>query len=619
MRRSMAWLLFVSLLSAPSGAGSFATVEGVALDESGAVLPGATVTLTCLAGARTAVTDLRGAFVFLGVPAGPCTMTAALAGFTTTTVPLSPPSGQTLKLKLVLRMGTLAEEVTVQAAGPGIMSYSSASLAAVREQRGRFRTESYKRIDENPFALVGDHPLSTFSIDVDTASYANVRRFIAGGELPPKDAVRIEELVNYFSFDYPEPPAGSPFSVTTELGPCPWTADHRLLLVGLQGRRIEAAGLPARNLVFLIDVSGSMQPANKLPLLTQALRLLVGQLTAEDVVAIVVYAGSEGLVLPPTSGDQKEVIKAALSGLEAGGTTNGGAGITLAYDLASRSFLKDGVNRVILATDGDFNVGVTDEGSLTRLIEAKRESGVYLSVLGFGEGNLKDSTMEALADRGNGNYAYIDSLAEARKVLVEQAGGTLVTLARDVKIQVEWNPRAVAAYRLIGYENRRLEDEDFADDAKDAGEIGASHSVTALYEVVPRGVPVPASKVEPLKYQRQRARPEGGREELATVKLRFKKPAGGRSERLERAVADAPAASLPAATGFAAAVAEFGMLLRDSPHKGNASFAQVLDLAARFRGTDARGHREGFRRLVEQAREIAGVAGAQPVALLDNR
>ena len=483
-------------------------------------------------------------------------------------------------------------------------SFDAAESKMVRQEpEGEsFDTEAYDRIVDNSFLAAEVHPLSTFAADVDTASYANVRRFLTGGRLPPKDAVRVEELVNYFRYDYAQPRGEAPFSVTTELAACPWQKDHRLVLIGLQGRSIEQDDLPPRNLVFLIDVSGSMDAPNKLPLLKSAMGLLVDTLRPQDRVAIVVYAGASGLALPPTPGDRKEEIREALRRLQAGGTTAGGAGIQLAYSVARRSFIRNGINRVILATDGDFNVGVTSQGDLHRLIEEKRRTGVFLSVLGFGEGNLKDSTMEKLADAGNGNYAYIDTQAEARKVLVAEAGATLVTIAKDVKIQVEWNPARVAAYRLIGYENRALRAQDFADDQKDAGEIGAGHSVTALYEVVPKGVPIALPAVDPLKYQRPAAAsPQAGGDELMTVKLRYKEPSGEESRLLSQAVLDRPSVSPSANLRFSAAVAAFGMLLRDSEYKGQASWSQVRELAAAARGSDANGYRAEFLDLVRRA------------------
>jgi Ca-activated chloride channel family protein len=466
-------------------------------------------------------------------------------------------------------------------------------------------TEAYHHIVDNAFQAVADTPLSTFSIDVDTASYANMRRFLRDRQLPPPDAVRIEELINYFHYDYAAPEDGTPFSVTSHVADCPWNRDHRLVLLGLQARRLPEGQVPPRNLVFLLDVSGSMNEPNKLPLVKAALGLLVDQLRVQDRISVVVYAGASGLVLPPTPGDRKGEIRAAIEMLEAGGSTAGGAGLQLAYKTAREAFIEGGVNRVVLATDGDFNVGVTSEGDLTRLIEQKRKTGVSLSVLGFGMGNLKDSMMEMLADKGNGNYAYVDSLAEARKVLVTEAASTLVTVAKDVKLQVEFNPAAVAAYRLIGYENRTLADADFNDDAKDAGDIGAGHSVTALYEIIPAGAPGGARRVDPLRYQEaRRASAAAATDELMTVKLRYKEPDGEASRLLAVAVKDGPRSD-SADVRFAAAVAAFGMLLRDSEHKGTATYAAVLELARQGRGKDPDGYRTEFIQLIESARALA--------------
>jgi Ca-activated chloride channel family protein len=465
--------------------------------------------------------------------------------------------------------------------------------------------EAYDHIQDNPFLAAVTNPLSTFSIDVDTASYSNVRRFLTSGQLPPKDAVRVEELVNYFRYDYPEPDGKRPFSITTEVAACPWAPEHRLVLVGLRGRSLDDASLPPRNLTFLLDVSGSMGSPDKLPLLKRAMGLLVDTLREEDRVAIVVYAGASGLVLPPTSGAGKGEILDALDALRSGGSTAGGAGIELAYRVAGQSFVEGGINRVILATDGDFNVGVSSEGDLVRLIEEKRESGVFLSVLGFGQGNLQDSKMEKLADHGNGNYAYIDSIREARKVLVSEAGSTLVTIARDVKIQVEFNPALVTAYRLIGYENRALRAEDFADDRKDAGEIGAGHTVTALYEIVPAGVEIDLPAVDPLKYQAAPSPDATANSELLTVKLRHKHADGGPSRLTTVAIEDHLDAAPSANLRFSSAVAEFGMLLREAEHRGSASWEQVLDLARGAVGDDPEGHRTEFLVLARSAQQLA--------------
>ena len=479
-----------------------------------------------------------------------------------------------------------------------------------------FNTADYGHFEENPFLPADSNPLSTFSIDVDTASYANVRRMINAGTRPPKDAVRIEEMINYFAYDYPQPEGEQPFSINLEVAGCPWTPEHRLVRVGLKGREVASDKRGASNLVFLLDVSGSMEPANRLPLVKQAMRLLVDRLTENDRVAIVVYAGGSGLALPSTTGDRKEEILRALEDLHAGGSTNGAAGIQLAYQIAAEHFIKGGVNRVILATDGDFNVGVTSQGELVRLAEEKAKGGVFLSVLGVGDDNLKDSTMQKLADKANGNYAYLDSLDEARKVLVQQMNGTLVTIAKDVKVQVEFNPARVASYRLLGYEKRLLRKEDFNNDKIDAGEIGAGHTVTALYEVVPRGTATdPAASVppvDPLKYSPPNpmavassyANPSP---DLMTVKLRYKQPDGDKSALLERSLADNGAVFGKASADFrfAAAVAEFGMILRGSPHKGNATLAAVLDCSQESKGRDESGYRAGFIELARKAQALA--------------
>jgi Ca-activated chloride channel homolog len=476
-------------------------------------------------------------------------------------------------------------------------------------------TESYEGVIENPFLEAARAPLSTFSIDVDTASYSNTRRFINEGQLPPRDAVRVEELINYFTYDYPQPIGSVPFSVHTEAADCPWNSRHRLVQIGLQGRRVSMEDLPPANLVFLVDVSGSMQGPTRLPLVKSSLRRLVEQLRPRDRVAIVTYAGSSGLALPSTTGDRRGEILAALAGLEAGGSTNGGEGIRLAYSVAREHFIRGGTNRVILATDGDFNVGVTSNEELVRLVEQERESGVFLSVLGFGMGNLKDSRMEKLADKGNGNYAYIDTQAEADKVFGEQIGGTLLTIAKDVKIQVEFNPRRVAGYRLIGYENRLLAAEDFNDDRKDAGEIGAGHTVTALYEIVPAGQQVENPGVDSLKYSQPAAGPQAqaGGEELLTVKLRYKEPDGRESRPLNVGVLDSGASSANASANFkfAAAVAEFGLLLRDSRYKGRATYDGALRLARASAGADLNGYRAEFIGLVERAKSLASTGAGR--------
>ena len=588
----------------------FGAINGVVTDSSGAVLPGVTIELTGPE-RRTVLTGGRGEFSVVRLRPGEYDVLITLAGFSTVRTKVVLAAGRTERLTIQMRVGAVEETVTVTGVTPRVDKQSAAPQfrtvvggvvgAPLAGPREGFKTESYDHIEENRFRRVEADPLSTFSIDVDTASYANVRRFITDGMLPPAGAIRIEELVNYFRFDYPQPSANEPFSITTELTPCPWNPRHRLALIGLQGRELKDREPSPRNLVFLIDVSGSMMPPDKLPLVRTAMRMLTDVLTERDRVAIVVYAGASGLVLPSTTGENKDRIHRALAQLEAGGSTNGASGIRLAYQVARSNFIVGGVNRVILATDGDFNVGVTNQSELVSLIERERESGVFLSVLGVGTGNLKDSTMEKLADKGNGNYSYLDTLREARKVLVREAGATLDTIAKDVKIQVEFNPRAVFAYRLIGYENRLLKNEDFNDDKKDAGEIGAGHSVTALYEVVPVGVTVSTSDVDPLKYQREtrptRAAASG---ELLTVKVRYKAPDGDTSRLLTRVVMNTPA-SMSANVGFASAVAEFGMVLRGSPDSGDASVPAAVARARRFRGSDNEGYRSEFIVLAERA------------------
>ncbi|HVT73567.1 MAG TPA: von Willebrand factor type A domain-containing protein [Lacunisphaera sp.] len=477
-------------------------------------------------------------------------------------------------------------------------------------------TEAYAFRRDNDYKRVKDEPLSTFSVDVDTASYANVRRFLTTGERPPADAVRIEELVNYFPYDYEAPADPTPFAAHLEVTSAPWAPAHRLVRIGLKGRDIGQAARPPANLVFLLDVSGSMDEPNKLPLVKQSLRLLVDKLRPDDRVAIAVYAGASGLALPSTPAAHKAEILDAIERLDAGGSTNGAMGIQLAYDIAKANFIPGGMNRVILATDGDFNVGVTSEGELVRLVQEKAKSGVFLTVLGFGMGNIKDATLEQLADQGNGNYAYIDTLAEARKSLVEQAGGTLVTIAKDVKIQVEFNPAVVQGYRLIGYENRLLAKEDFNNDQVDAGEVGAGHTVTALYEVVPVGVPMPDNvpDVDALKYQAvDRPPPVVSRKpraesfpEMLTVKVRYKEPAGEASKLLEFPLHDTGKSFAQASVDFkfATAVAAFGMVLRESQYRGTATLDSVADWARQGLGSDAGGYRNEFVGLVARAQQL---------------
>lgn len=479
--------------------------------------------------------------------------------------------------------------------------YGSRSPSNIQADK-EYEREGYDFILENKFLKVSDNPLSTFSIDVDAASYSNVRRYINEGALPPAGAVRIEEMINYFTYNYPQPINDDPFSVQTEMAECPWNKDHRLVLVGLQGKKIPVENLPPSNLVFLIDVSGSMQDENKLPLVKASMQMLVDQLREEDHVAIVVYAGAAGLVLPSTPGSEKIKIKQAIQSLEAGGSTAGGAGIKLAYATAKQHFNREGNNRVILCTDGDFNVGASSDDAMERLIEEERKSGVFLTVLGYGMGNYQDAKMQKLADKGNGNHAYIDQINEAKKVLVNEFGGTLFTIAKDVKLQIEFNPANVQGYRLIGYENRMLAKEDFNNDKKDAGDMGSGHTVTALYEVIPAGVKTDLlDKVDPLKYTPVKSKEiSSAGKELMTVKLRYKKPDGDKSRLIEQPVTDTHKSWRDASENFrfAASVAGYGMLLRNSEFKGNLNYQTIQQMAKTAIGTDKEGYRKEFLKMV---------------------
>lgn len=468
-----------------------------------------------------------------------------------------------------------------------------------------FENESYDKIVENTFQSVKDEPLSTFSIDVDKASYANVRRFLNGNRMPPKHAVRIEEMINYFSYNYANPGDEHPIALYTEVSDCPWNPATKLARIALKGKTLDLDKAPKSNLVFLLDVSGSMDSPDKLPLLKQSFKMLVNNLREEDRVAIVVYAGASGLVLPSTSGKKKEKILESLDRLNAGGSTAGADGLRQAYNVAQRYFIRGGNNRVILATDGDFNVGESSDEAMVKLIEERREAGVFLSVIGFGSGNLKDSKMEKLADNGNGNYAYIDNLLEAKKVLVNEMGGTLFTIAKDVKLQIEFNPAFISSYRLIGYENRLLAHEDFNDDTKDAGELGAGHTVTAYYELMPVGTQAEnaVASVDPLKYQELNHTEASASGEIMNVKFRYKDPNGTKSKLLVQPVLNSYESWKGASVDFrfAASVANFGLLLRDSEYVKQGDYAQIIAAAKAAKGSDENGYRAEFIKLVEMA------------------
>lgn len=603
-------------------------ISGTVKDDQGRPLAGATVVIK---GTNIgAVTDTAGFFKInfsvnnKSVSSGK--LVFSYIGFESTEVKVGPtntvnvvlrPASTSLSEVAVVGYSAQRKQeisVALQGSAAGITIRGTSSKPTPRRNyktgNSGFNTEEYDRISENNFHKVTDDPLSTFSIDVDAASYSNVRRFLNSNQLPPADAVRVEEMINYFRYDYAQPGDEHPFSVHTEISNCPWNEKHKLVMIGLQGKKIPVDNLPASNLVFLVDVSGSMGVPNKLPLVQSSLKLLTDQLREQDKISIVVYAGNAGLVLPVTSGSNKIKIKEAIDQLEAGGSTAGGAGIQLAYKIARENFIKNGNNRIILCTDGDFNVGVSSNGELERLIGKERESGVFLTVLGYGMGNYKDSKMQILADKGNGNHAYIDSENEAKKVLVSEFGGTVFAIAKDVKLQIEFNPAKVQGYRLIGYENRLLDKEDFNDDKKDAGELGSGHTVTALYEVIPEGIEDEFLRnVDDLKYQKKaRTTKASGSDEILTVKFRYKKPSGTESKLIEHRLVDRQLAFEQASENFrfAVCVAEFGMLLSDSKFKSASSFDHVLRIAKNAKGKDEEGYRKEFITLVRKAQRLKG-------------
>ncbi len=597
-------------------------IKGTVSDSQGNALAGVSVVVKNTN--RGTITDYNGQYV-LSVQPGDKFLVFTLAGFQSREVKIGNQKIIHVKLQVqfeeILDMAELEDDVayaprSVQLRGLGAVK-SSAKMAmggvsySYDAYQQPFSTEGYSTIHENGYKDVLNHPLSTFSIDVDRASYSNVRRFINMGQLPPVDAVRIEEMINYFNYEYPEPDNKHPFSVSTELSVCPWNTNHQLLHVGLKGKNMDKSELPASNLVFLLDVSGSMESPNKLPLLKSAYQMLVNELRPQDRVAIVVYAGAAGTVLESTPGNQKETILNAINNLQAGGSTAGGEGLLLAYKIATDNLIEGGNNRIILATDGDFNIGVSSNAEMERLVEKEREKGIFITVLGFGMGNYKDDKMEIIADKGNGNYSYIDNIQEARKVVVSEFAGTLFTIAKDVKFQLEFNPARVEAYRLIGYENRILNDEDFNDDKKDAGEMGAGHTVTALYEIIPAGSDENVNNIDPLKYQQnnEKVKPDP-KSELLTIKLRYKQPEGKTSILVDEPVQGKILAidETSANFRFSAAVAEFGLILRDSEFKAEASIEHLLKIAQAAREEDEEGYRAEFIQLVKTAKELKAMA-----------
>ncbi len=566
-------------------------IKGVVYDESG-VLPGVTVAVKGTS--KKTQTNFEGIFEIEKDSLYPILLFSYI-GMKTKEVNII--GKDTVYVKLESNNNSL-EEVVVVAYGK---SQKYHNIGYIHKSNYN-NNESYNIIRENDFRDVSKNPLSTFSVDVDRASYSNIRRYINSGNLPPVDAVRIEEMINYFNYDYPNPANNLPFSIYTELASCPWNKDNLLLHIGLQGKKIKMDHLPPSNIVFLIDVSGSMSDYNKLPLLKSSLKLLLENLKTQDRVAMVVYAGSSGLVLPSTSCSEKQVIIDALENLEAGGSTAGGAGLKLAYQVANENFIKNGNNRIILATDGDFNVGQTSNSEMERFIEKEREKGISISVLGFGMGNYKDDKMEIIANKGNGNYAYIDNLLEAKKVLVNEFGGTLFTIAEDVKFQLEFNPKQVSEYRLIGYENRLLNEEDFENDKKDAGEIGAGHTVTALYEIIPANNKENAKKE--LKYQTFKLTDKAlNNNELTIIKLRYKNPGERKSKLIEHIVKNTPLEYINTSDNFrfSASIVKFGMLLRNSKYLGNTTWDSAYVLAKNSKGEDLEGYRGEMLRLLKSA------------------
>lgn len=621
-----ALIIFLSLfISATSFSQNLGMLKGNITDkETGEPLPFVRISLekSPEVPIHRATTDFDGNFKFSNIKSDTFNIRIQFIGYTTQifeNIYIAPDQITTQNIEMPSTDETLdCVEVTfykVESKGsravPMLMTDGGSSGGRLRRSDRLPRnkpenTESYSKIESNKFKKVKNDPLSTFSIDVDKAAYSNMRRFITAGNLPPKDAVRIEEMINYFQYDYAQPEGDTPFAIHTEYTECAWNKTHKLVRIGLKGKEIEMENAPPSNLVFLIDVSGSMQSANKLDLLVSGFELLVDQMRPEDKVSIVVYAGAAGMVLEPTSGRKKDIIKSALEALSAGGSTAGGEGIELAYAIAKKNFIKNGNNRVILASDGDFNVGTSSESELEKLIERKREDDIFLSVLGFGIGNYQDSKMERLADKGNGNYAYIDNIFEAKKVFVTEISGTLFTIAKDVKIQVEFNPKHVKGYRLIGYENRVLENEDFNDDKKDAGELGAGHTVTALYEIIPSNSNERVSNIDSLKYQNTSSN-EGNTAEVLTVKFRYKEPKGVKSRLLTQVLYDniTPLSKASNNIKFASAVAEFGLLLRDSEFKADANYEHLIQLAKSAKGKDSEGYRAEFIRLAEMAADLS--------------
>ncbi|NQT62891.1 MAG: von Willebrand factor type A domain-containing protein [Candidatus Marinimicrobia bacterium] len=603
------------LLSLSLFAGDTGLVKGTILDiADGSPLIGANIFLR--ESGQGASTDMDGKYFIKDVSAGKYELVAQFIGYSTIVKNIEMKADSTLIVDIEMEI-ELVESQAITIIGERSLIMQKSTNSRIQSEAVQFlamspssnfmqtpvsNTEEYSKIDETGFLEVTANPLSTFAADVDAASYANVRRFIMQGRYPYADAVRTEELVNYFSYDYEEPQSNDPLSINLEYSDCPWNDENQLIHIGLKGKSIPRDEEISSNLVFLLDVSGSMRKPDKLPLLKQAFKLLVKQLTQNDRVSIVVYAGAAGEVLPSTPGSEKKKILRAIDKLKAGGGTAGGAGIQMAYQIAKKNFIKGGNNRVIIATDGDFNVGISSSSELIRYIEDKRDDGIFLTVLGFGQGNYKDNRLQELADRGNGTHAYIDNIMEAKKVLVDELTGTLYTIAKDVKIQVEFNPAKVYSYRLLGYENRRLANEDFKDDKKDAGEVGAGHTVTALYEIVPVR-PKDKTRVQELKYQETKIKRSAfNSSDVLTVRIRYKDPDDDHSLEISKVLKGKSVKLAKASNNFrfSAAVAQFAQILRDSEFKGEADLKTVKKLARGAKGGDQYGYRAEFIDLVDR-------------------
>ncbi|HNW50272.1 MAG TPA: von Willebrand factor type A domain-containing protein [Prolixibacteraceae bacterium] len=602
--KKLSTLLLTILIATSDFASAQRLIQGKVTDASNHPLHH--VSITCKEGNNSSYSDQNGEYQIL-VDSIYKWLIFKLQGFEEQEIQIK----NRKKIDVVMKPEKISDNRNKKVCVAGLKSVASSCEAAPAMVQlaydTDFNTENYSSIQENGFKETGNQPLSTFSIDVDNASYSNIRRFINMGQLPPKDAVRIEEMINYFKYDYKQPTGDKPFSVTNEIASCAWNENHELLLIGLQGKEIEKENIPPSNLVFLIDVSGSMSAPNKLPLVKSAMQMLVNELRPQDKVSIVVYAGAAGVVLDATPGTNKKKITEAIDNLNAGGSTAGGEGLKLAYKIAEENRIEKGNNRIILATDGDFNVGVSSDSEMEQIVTSNRDKGIFISVLGFGMGNYKDNKLEIISDKGNGNYSYIDNIQEARRIFIKEFGGTLFTIAKDVKLQIEFNPALVKAYRLIGYENRLLNPEDFKNDKKDAGEMGSGHQVTALYEIIPANSKETIPGTNPLKYQKKEVAPgQNYSNEMATIKFRYKKPDGNNSidDSITIIKPKSKATETSASFKLAAGISQFGMMLRDSEFKGSSTAENTVALIREGKGKDEEGYAGELIRLIESAKAL---------------